>query len=116
LSSKNKKYKQKLEKEEVTKKQQMKILCKTQEISLLEKDKLIGSLQGLVDEQENRILELEQGINGQYGVSTGSGAGIGQHGVRGRNRSVRGQGHQRSVRGQHGVRGRNRSVRGQGQE
>ncbi|XP_048752389.2 kinesin-like protein KIFC3 isoform X3 [Ostrea edulis] len=64
LSEKNKKYKQKLEKEEMTKRQQMKILCKTQEISILEKDKLIGSLQSLVEEQENRILELEQGING----------------------------------------------------
>ncbi|XP_062583545.1 kinesin-like protein KIFC3 isoform X2 [Saccostrea cucullata] len=64
LSEKNKKYKNKLEKEEMTKRQQMRILCKTQEINLMEKDKLIGNLQSLVEDQENRILELEQSING----------------------------------------------------
>ncbi|XP_022342625.2 uncharacterized protein LOC111136219 isoform X1 [Crassostrea virginica] len=64
LSEKNRKYKQKLEKEELTKRQQMRILCKTQEINLMEKEKLIENLQGLVEEQENRILDMEQSING----------------------------------------------------
>ena len=65
LSEKNRKYKQKLEKEELTKRQQMRILCKTQEINLMEKEKLIENLQGLVEEQENRILDMEQSINGR---------------------------------------------------
>ena len=65
MSEKNRKYKQKLEKEELTKRQQMRILCKTQEINLMEKEKLIENLQGLVEEQENRILDMEQSINGR---------------------------------------------------
>uniref|UniRef100_A0A8W8KHE1 Kinesin-like protein n=1 Tax=Magallana gigas TaxID=29159 RepID=A0A8W8KHE1_MAGGI len=64
LSEKNKKYKQKLEKEEMTKRQQMRILCKTQEINLMEKDKLIGNLQSLVEEQEGRLVEAETATNG----------------------------------------------------
>lgn len=64
LSEKNKKYKQKLEKEEMTKRQQMRILCKTQEINLMEKDKLIGNLQSLVEEQEGRLMEAETAVNG----------------------------------------------------
>lgn len=63
LSEKNKKYKQKLEKEEMTKRQQMRILCKTQEINLMEKDKLIGNLQSLVEEQEGRLVEAETATN-----------------------------------------------------
>lgn len=65
LSEKNKKYKQKLEKEEMTKRQQMRILCKTQEINLMEKDKLIGNLQSLVEEQEGRLMEAETAVNGK---------------------------------------------------
>lgn len=65
LSEKNKKYKHKLEKEEMTKRQQMRILCKTQEINLMEKDKLIGNLQSLVEEQEGRLVEAETATNGK---------------------------------------------------
>lgn len=45
------------------KRQQMRILCKTQEINLMEKDKLIGNLQSLVEEQEGRLVEAETATN-----------------------------------------------------
>lgn len=41
----------------------MRILCKTQEINLMEKDKLIGNLQSLVEEQEGRLVEAETATN-----------------------------------------------------
>lgn len=47
------------------KRQQMRILCKTQEINLMEKDKLIGNLQSLVEEQEGRLVEAETATNGK---------------------------------------------------
>lgn len=49
----------------MTKRQQMRILCKTQEINLMEKDKLIENLQSLVEEQEGRLMEGETAVNGK---------------------------------------------------
>ena len=70
LTDKNKTYKQKLEKEETTKRQHMKILCKTQEIKILEKDNLIGNLESMVEELEIQILQLGQNVNGKRHTHT----------------------------------------------
>ena len=43
----------------------MKILCKTQEIKILEKDNLIGNLESMVEELEIQILQLGQNVNGK---------------------------------------------------
>lgn len=52
-------YKSRLEREENTKRQQLKILKKTHETHTQEKDRLIDNLQAIVNEQEERIKELE---------------------------------------------------------
>lgn len=65
LTDKNKHYKSRLEKEEVTKRQQMKILCKTQETQLQEKDNLISNLRSIIEEHEEQILDMEKKINGK---------------------------------------------------
>ena len=57
-------YKTRLEREETTKKQQLKIMRKTHEVQIQEKEKLINNLQGLLDEQEEIIKDLEDGKNG----------------------------------------------------
>ena len=64
LTDKNKQYKSRLEKEEVTKRQQMKILCKSQETQLQEKDNLISNLRSIIEEHEEQILDMEKKING----------------------------------------------------
>ncbi|KAL5022914.1 hypothetical protein ScPMuIL_002069 [Solemya velum] len=64
LSDRTKHYKTKLEKDDAAKKQQIKILRKTQETQLFEKDTLINNLQSLAEEQEDRILQLEMMVNG----------------------------------------------------
>ncbi|XP_069113930.1 kinesin-like protein KIFC3 isoform X2 [Argopecten irradians] len=61
LTDKTKHYKLRLEREESTKRQHMKILCKTQETQLQEKENLITNLQGLLEENEARVQQLEQG-------------------------------------------------------
>ncbi|XP_021358280.1 kinesin-like protein KIFC3 isoform X2 [Mizuhopecten yessoensis] len=61
LTDKTKHYKSRLEREESTKRQHMKILCKTQETQLQEKENLISNLQGLLEENEARVQQLEQG-------------------------------------------------------
>ncbi|KAK3600577.1 hypothetical protein CHS0354_020969 [Potamilus streckersoni] len=57
-------YKSKLEREENNKRQQLKILKKNYDITIQEKDNLISNLQSLAEEQENKILELEQRLLG----------------------------------------------------
>ncbi|KAL3858961.1 hypothetical protein ACJMK2_009206 [Sinanodonta woodiana] len=57
-------YKSKLEREESNKRQQLKILKKNYDITIQEKDNLISNLQSLAEEQENKILELEQRLLG----------------------------------------------------
>ncbi|CAG2246937.1 KIFC2_3 [Mytilus edulis] len=66
LTDKNKHYKSRLEKEELTKRQQMKILCKSQETQLQEKDNLIGNLQSIIEEHEEQLVDMEHKINGSY--------------------------------------------------
>ncbi|XP_071177093.1 kinesin-like protein KIFC3 isoform X1 [Mytilus edulis] len=64
LTDKNKHYKSRLEKEELTKRQQMKILCKSQETQLQEKDNLIDNLQSIIEEHEEQLVDMEHKING----------------------------------------------------
>ncbi|KAL4234031.1 microtubule motor [Mactra antiquata] len=55
-------YKSRLEKEECTKKQQLKIMKKIYEDQIEEKDTLIDNINSIIQEQEERIKELEDGI------------------------------------------------------
>ncbi|KAH3772055.1 hypothetical protein DPMN_173387 [Dreissena polymorpha] len=57
---KNRLYKARLEREETTKRQQLRILRKTHESQLQEKEQFIATLQAIVNEQEERIRELEE--------------------------------------------------------
>ena len=59
-------YKSRLEREENTKKQQLKIMRKTHDVQIHEKEKLINNLQSLVEEQEDRIKELEDCKQGEF--------------------------------------------------
>ncbi|XP_052818548.1 kinesin-like protein KIFC3 isoform X2 [Mya arenaria] len=56
------KYETRLEREETSKRQQLKIIRKTHEDQQQEKTQLIDTLQAIVNEQEERIRELEEGI------------------------------------------------------
>ena len=63
---KNKSYRAKLEKDEASKKQQLKIVSRTHQLALQEKERLIKSLEDLTVEQESKIAELEARIKGKY--------------------------------------------------
>ncbi|XP_078608342.1 kinesin-like protein KIFC3 isoform X1 [Branchiostoma floridae x Branchiostoma japonicum] len=65
LQDKNKQYKSRLGKEEENKKQQIKIMRKTHDHNLQEKQNLINNLQDVIDEQETRIFEMEAEKRGQ---------------------------------------------------
>eukprot|EP00058_Branchiostoma_floridae_P015095 XP_002600583.1 hypothetical protein BRAFLDRAFT_101637 [Branchiostoma floridae] len=65
LQDKNKQYESRLRKEEENKKQQIKIMRKTQGHNLQEKQDLINNLQDVIDEQETRIFEMEAEKRGQ---------------------------------------------------
>ena len=43
----------------------MKILCKSQETQLQEKDNLISNLRSIIEEHEEQILDMEKKINGR---------------------------------------------------
>ncbi|XP_074646224.1 kinesin-like protein KIFC3 [Tubulanus polymorphus] len=60
LTDKCKQYKQKLTREEFTKKQQIKIMRKSHEVNLEEKQGMIAHLEELLEEQETKIGELEK--------------------------------------------------------
>lgn len=59
-------YKTRLEREENNKRQQLKILRKTHETQLQEKEQLVDNLQAIIVEQDERIKELEE--HGKVGV------------------------------------------------
>jgi len=59
LSDKTKTYRARLEKEEASKKQQLKIMKRTHEAYVQEKETLIRNLEEIADEQEQRITLLE---------------------------------------------------------
>jgi hypothetical protein len=51
-----------LEREESNKRQQLKILRKTHEVQMHEKDQLVDNLQSIISEQEEKIKELEDNV------------------------------------------------------
>ena len=53
LTDKNKSYRQRLEKDEETKRQQLRIMRRTHEVHLQEKQLLIKNLEDIIAEQEN---------------------------------------------------------------
>ncbi|XP_053402690.1 kinesin-like protein KIFC3 [Mercenaria mercenaria] len=55
-------YKSRLEREENNKRQQLKILRKTHEVQIQEKEQLVDNLQAIITEQEERIKELEDNV------------------------------------------------------
>ncbi|XP_060596293.1 kinesin-like protein KIFC3 isoform X2 [Ruditapes philippinarum] len=55
-------YKSRLEREESNKRQQLKILRKTHEVQMHEKDQLVDNLQSIISEQEEKIKELEDNV------------------------------------------------------
>ena len=64
MTDKTANYKSRLQKAENNKKSQMKILKKTHESQLVMKADLIHNLEDLIEEQENKIAELEGHIKG----------------------------------------------------
>ena len=53
-------YKSRLEREENNKRQQLKILRKSHETQIQEKEQLVDNLQAIIEEQEERIKDLEE--------------------------------------------------------
>ncbi len=66
MTDKNKSYRSRLEKEEASRKQQLRILSRTHEVQMSEKAQLIANLEAMIDEQEQRISQLESGKIGQF--------------------------------------------------
>ena len=60
LSERSRLYKQRLERQEASRKQQMRIMRKTHEAHLAEKQLLVRNLEDLIEEQEAKINSLEQ--------------------------------------------------------
>ena len=53
-----------MEKDDASKKQQLKILTRSHQLALQEKDRLITVLEGLTADQESKITELEAALKG----------------------------------------------------
>ncbi len=64
LTDKNKTYKNRLEREETSKKQQLKIMRRTHEAHQQEKQTLITTLEEIVEEQEHKVAQLESQLRG----------------------------------------------------
>ena len=62
LSDKNKSYKMKLDKEETSKRQQLKIMRRTHEAHMQEMQNLINNLQDVVEEYENKSQPVDENI------------------------------------------------------
>lgn len=65
MNDKNKIYKSRLEREEMNKKQQLKILRRTHDAQLSEKAKLITNLEAIIDEHEVKVFSLEAKAKGK---------------------------------------------------
>ena len=76
LNDKNKVYCQRVKREEVNKKQQLKIIRLTHEAHLSEKQMLITNLEAIVDEQEARIFHQEAMLKGLPSRNTSSSVAI----------------------------------------
>ncbi|KAK7478216.1 hypothetical protein BaRGS_00030577, partial [Batillaria attramentaria] len=71
LTDHNKKYKERLETQESSKRQQQHVLQRTHVTQLADRDRLISSLQDIIEEHERKILQLEQQIHGTSHAALG---------------------------------------------
>nr|KAG5692985.1 hypothetical protein BaRGS_011621 [Batillaria attramentaria] len=69
LTDHNKKYKERLETQESSKRQQQHVLQRTHVTQLADRDRLISSLQDIIEEHERKILQLEQQIHALGGTA-----------------------------------------------
>ena len=65
LTENNKKYKERLENQESSKRQQVHVLQKTHTTQLCDRDHLIISLQAVIEDHERTIQQLEDRVHGQ---------------------------------------------------
>lgn len=65
LTENNKRYKERLDGSQ-QQQQQLHILEKTLSTQIADRDRLIGTLQDVIEEHETKILQLEQEVHGLY--------------------------------------------------